>query len=213
MAEDESETRTRLQRETTLKEASTLFDKHVRSLNKVARKIQVYLSSDSVDIRSVQGFSQQYESIVENISDFFERIVDLSLGSPPEKLEVDFKRIDFESSKFLSDVRVQIQHFRDREVTGQSEVEERVSVDKLNVSQAEQTESITKLCSQLSLGRLPVPEPDVFSGDPLEFTSWFNSFNTLIRSSSIPDAKCILYLNKYLSGDAKECVKGYLLLR
>ena len=75
MAEDETETRTRLQRETALKEASTLFDKHVRSFNKVARKIQVYLSSDSVDIRSVQGFSQQYESIVENISDVFERIV------------------------------------------------------------------------------------------------------------------------------------------
>ena len=69
MAEDESETRTRLQRETALKEANTLFDKHVRSLNKVARKIQVYLSSDSIDIRSAQGFSQQYESIVENISD------------------------------------------------------------------------------------------------------------------------------------------------
>ena len=45
-----------------------------------------------------------------------------------------------------------------------------------------------------------------------EFTAWFNSFNTLIRSRYIPDAECIFYLNKYLTGEAKEYVKGFLSL-
>ena len=68
---------------------------------------------------------------------------------------------------------------------------------QVNVSsEVEDKDSISKLCSQLSLGRLPVPEPDVFSSDPLEFIAWFNSFNTLIRSSSIPDTESIFYLKQ-----------------
>ena len=41
------------------------------------------------------------------------------------------------------------------------------SLDKVNRAQTEQVETIEKLCSQLVVGRLPAPEPDVFSGDPL----------------------------------------------
>ena len=100
MADGDTEVRTRVQHEAAIKDLCTVFYKHVRSLNKVARKTQVYLSSDSIDITTAQGFSQQYESVVENISEVFERIVDLSLGSPPEKLEADFKSIDSESLNF-----------------------------------------------------------------------------------------------------------------
>ena len=84
MADGDTEIRTRVQHEAAIKDLCTVFDKHVRSLNKVARKTQVYLSSDSIDITTAQGFSQQYESVVENISEVFERIVDLSLGFPPQ---------------------------------------------------------------------------------------------------------------------------------
>ena len=60
------------------------------------------------------------------------------------------------------------------------------------------------------LGRLPALEPNVFSGDPLKFTAWFNSFQTLITSRSIPESERIFYLNRYLSDDANACVEGYL---
>ena len=68
MADDDQSARTRVQREAAIKDLCTVCDKHVRSLNKVARKTQVYLSTDSIDITTAQGFSQQYESVVENIS-------------------------------------------------------------------------------------------------------------------------------------------------
>ena len=60
------------------------------------------------------------------------------------------------------------------------------------------------------LGRLPTPEPAIFSGDPLQFTRWLNSFQTLITSRSIPESERIFYLDKYLSGDARECVDNFL---
>ena len=204
MADDDHGARTRVQREAAIKDLCTVFDKHARSLNKVAREIQLHLNSDSIDVKAVQGLSEQYKSIVDSVSSVFERIVDLSEGTPPEEVKSDFRRIDIDSCKFMSEVGAQIRESRGHVSLNQSRVEEKVS------PQIDQEEAITKLCSKLSLGRLPVPEPDVFIGDPLEFTAWLNSFNTLIRTSSIPDSECIFYLNKYLSGEAKECVKGYL---
>ena len=78
-----------------------MFDKHARSLNKVAREVQIHFNSDPVDAKAVQGLCEKYKKfIVDTISNVFERIVDLSEGEPPEEVKSDFKRIDTESSIF-----------------------------------------------------------------------------------------------------------------
>ena len=50
-------------------------------------------------------------------------------------------------------------------------------------------EIVRTLCSQLALSRLPTPQPSVFSGDPLKYSSWKRSFETLISSKAIPKRK------------------------
>ena len=104
MADDDQGARTRVQREAAVKDLCTAFDKHARSLNKASRKVQLHLTSDSIDGQAVQGLSEQYESIVDSISNVFERIVDLSEGAPREEVKSDFKRIDTESFILLRDV-------------------------------------------------------------------------------------------------------------
>ena len=108
MDDDDQGVRTRVQREAAIKDLSAVFDKHARSLNKVSRKVQLHLTSDSIDVKAVQGLSEQYETIVESFSNIFERIVYLSEGAPPEEVKVDFKRIDIESCKFMSEVSTKI---------------------------------------------------------------------------------------------------------
>ncbi|XP_038069094.1 uncharacterized protein LOC119738319 [Patiria miniata] len=72
---------------------------------------------------------------------------------------------------------------------------------------------ITKcLVDQLSLSRLPPPEPGLFSGDPLKFPSWKSSFETLIERRGIPPSERLHYLKKYLAGSAKDVVEGFFLL-
>ena len=66
----------------------------------------------------------------------------------------------------------------------------------LNRTQSDQADSISKLCSQLVLSRLPSAKPEVFSGDPLEYNDWINSFEALISSRSLPDSEGIFYLKK-----------------
>ena len=68
------------------------------------------------------------------------------------------------------------------------------------------------LCDQLTLSRLPLPEPGVFTGEPLQFPSWERAFDTLMANKSIPECERLHYLSKYLGGDAKSCVEGYFLL-
>ncbi len=68
------------------------------------------------------------------------------------------------------------------------------------------------VCDQISLSRLPMPVPSIFSGDPLKYPAWKASFDTLINNRGIPTNERLHYLSSYLSGDAKECVEGYFLL-
>ena len=71
-------------------------------------------------------------------------------------------------------------------------------------------ELIGTLTSQLTLSRLPSPEPSVFTGDPMSYIGWKKSFEVLISSRSVPEAERIHYLKRYLGGDAKSCVECYL---
>ena len=54
-----------------------------------------------------------------------------------------------------------------------------------------------------------MPEPSIFTGDPLEYPAWIASFHTLIGSKN-PGEK-IHYLRRYLDGEAKDCVEGMFL--
>ena len=62
------------------------------------------------------------------------------------------------------------------------------------------------------MSRLPPPEPGVFSGDPIQFPGWLTPFELLIECRQIKPAERLHYLKRYLSGQAKECVEGFVLL-
>ncbi|CAB4005538.1 Hypothetical predicted protein [Paramuricea clavata] len=60
--------------------------------------------------------------------------------------------------------------------------------------------------------RLRLPEPGVFSGDHLKYPVWAKAFETLIESPAISSAEKPHYLEKYVSGEAKAIVEGFMLL-
>ncbi|KAL4004275.1 signal-regulatory protein delta [Sarotherodon galilaeus] len=64
----------------------------------------------------------------------------------------------------------------------------------------------------LSANRLPIPEPTVFSGDPLKYNHWKSSFQTLIERKNIPSSEKIFFLQKYVGGAAREALEGYFLI-
>jgi hypothetical protein len=73
-------------------------------------------------------------------------------------------------------------------------------------------ELANSLADQVSLGRLPAPEPSVFTGDPLKYPGWKVSFQTLIVQRCIPPPERIYYLRKYLGGEVRETVENFFLM-
>ena len=70
---------------------------------------------------------------------------------------------------------------------------------------------LADLAEQLYISRIPVPEPPVFSGSPLEYAAWKSAFEILRENKRIPPAENIHYLKQYLTGKARECVEGLFL--
>ncbi|KAG7494536.1 hypothetical protein JOB18_032575 [Solea senegalensis] len=74
------------------------------------------------------------------------------------------------------------------------------------------TDLVKTFAEILNASRLPVPEPTVFSGNPLRYSDWKISFQTLIDRRSIPAEEKIYYLRKYVGGAAKKAIESYFLL-
>ena len=53
---------------------------------------------------------------------------------------------------------------------------------------------------------LPRPEPEVFSGDPLDYPTWKKSSETFIERKTKDPFEQLYYLGKYTSGESKEAI-------
>lgn len=60
----------------------------------------------------------------------------------------------------------------------------------------------------ISLNRLPVPEPFVFNGNPIQFIEWKAAFTSLIDQRAITPAEKLYYLKKCVGGPARQALDG-----
>ena len=74
------------------------------------------------------------------------------------------------------------------------------SGDAVNIARA--------LADALDKGRLPVPTPKIFAGDPMEFVGFKRSFKTLIENKGISAEEKIYYLQQYVTGEARDAIAG-----
>ncbi|XP_057714277.1 uncharacterized protein LOC130930379 [Corythoichthys intestinalis] len=68
------------------------------------------------------------------------------------------------------------------------------------------------IAESINASRLPVPEPPVFSGDPIRYKDWKISFQTLIGRKNIPVNEKIYFLRKYVAGPARKAIESYFLV-
>jgi len=100
-------------------------------------------------------------------------------------------------------------------ISPKQELSKTVSADPpkpANSVQDQLLEIARLLAENQSHSRLPLPEPGIFSGDLLQYPVWIKAFETLIESRAIKPSESLHFLGKYVTGDAKEVVDGFLLL-
>ncbi|XP_047473555.1 uncharacterized protein LOC125028204 [Penaeus chinensis] len=69
---------------------------------------------------------------------------------------------------------------------------------------------VVNILSSKSKSELPKPEPEIFSGDLLEFPTWLQTFEIIIESRVTEPAEKLFYLGHYTSGEAKDAIRGLL---
>ena len=71
-----------------------------------------------------------------------------------------------------------------------------------------QTAQIAEIfADSINISRLPVPQPEVFTGNRLKFNSWMSSFSILIESKGLLSHEKIHYLKQYVGGEAKQTIE------
>ena len=67
--------------------------------------------------------------------------------------------------------------------------------------------------SAYSMSRLPPPEPTKFFGDPLHYSDWKLSFDSLIGKQNLSSIEKLHYLKRYVGGKAEAAISGFFLLQ
>ncbi|XP_039902265.1 uncharacterized protein LOC120742861 [Simochromis diagramma] len=74
------------------------------------------------------------------------------------------------------------------------------------------TDLVRMLAEAITANRIPIPEPPVFTGDPLQYNDWKLSFQTLVDRKNLPIQEKLFFLRKYVGGSAKKAIEGHFLV-
>jgi hypothetical protein len=100
--------------------------------------------------------------------------------------------------------------FSDQQITSNLRYDAETFVPRSHNAEAPLADALTRA---ILSSRLPIPEPPIFTGDPLQYQDWLFSFQSLIENKGVPPQERIHFLKRYLGGPAKEAVSGYFMLR
>ena len=162
------------------------------------RSVQAPTSNDFDNSKHLNSHNSKLTSDVNNNSDL---VAPKELG-----LQLNPEALNFEPRSEL--------HMTDN-VTGASQVKGLFSMndgrgDPVN-------DSLSRLADILSFRKerdsLPVPKPDIFKGDLLEYSSWVTSFESLIERKTKDPAERLYYLGLYTDGTAKKAIKSLLQIK
>ncbi|KAJ8028733.1 hypothetical protein HOLleu_31057 [Holothuria leucospilota] len=87
-----------------------------------------------------------------------------------------------------------------------------VPVTNIPASKSQVDNFAKVLAEQITLNRLPVPEPSVFDGDPLKYPGWKCAIDSLLENKGIPQSEKIHYLKRYVAGPPRQAIEGYFLI-
>ncbi|XP_057677992.1 uncharacterized protein LOC130907200 [Corythoichthys intestinalis] len=68
------------------------------------------------------------------------------------------------------------------------------------------------IAEAITANRVPIPEPEIFTGDPLKYNDWKLSFCTLIDRKNLPTQEKLFYLRKYVGDTAKRAIEGHFII-
>ncbi|XP_048048491.1 uncharacterized protein LOC125269604 isoform X2 [Megalobrama amblycephala] len=195
---------------------SSLAAKRVDAAADLAAKQAVYdsLLEEAKHKERIQQLEEQHKRAVDAELKELQRIqAQKDLKAAQAKLEVYDKEIK-ETLGSSSDCGKVKEEYETPQVNSKKKqcASQSLTQADLNVTASQSVSGmpISALVFQdgLAMSRLPVPEPSVFTGDPIRFIEWKSSFIALIERKCISSAERLFYLKKYVSGPVSKALEG-----
>ena len=184
----------------------------VRCLKAIACRLVVACADQDACLDDLTKIHSEFSASLKTVQDAFDEVVALSEGKIDRSVEESRDKIDDDAIVYFEKLQDALERVRSK-LDSKSRIRKTVAVDPDDETDDQSMKRFFQsLVASQTISRLPVPEPEIFSGDPLKFPEWQNSFMTLIDSRGIPEDERIYYLRKYTSGDAKDCIQGFLSL-
>lgn len=146
---------------------------------------------------------QQQRSVLEAQQHELERLhAEKDLKVARARLDVYNQEVTREASSLPSENNSEhLEHTSPAVINQPSNI--RPSSPQVDVSQLAQA-----FHDSIALNRLPMPEPFVFNGDPIQYLEWKASFVSLIDQKGISSADKLYYLKRYVGGPARKTLDG-----
>ena len=188
------------------------FRSKVRLLKAISRRVITACSDDDSSLVDLEFLNREYNSCLDLVHARFDELVSFCGSSVDPLLVSSLEKIDDDSLEFVTRIQASVKAAKSRSDDSKLYSPRADQTPKFDCDSDEASfkKFLSEMCTQMSLSRLPVPEPEVFTGDPLQYFSWENSFHTLISTREVPENERIYYLRKYVSGEAKQCIDGFL---
>ena len=201
---------TEAEREAALKDQSSKFMRQHRVVKRLVSKTNDFVTDLVLDSKALDASKRECNAAFYDLSEMFDLILEITDGSAPAAIKADFEKVESDCSALTKMIFSRVPKLADSDSLSIRSDSDSVSSVASAPASAAQSQVVDKLCEQVVLGRLASAEPDIFSGDPLEYAEWLNSFKALVTCRGVPETETIYYLKKYLSGPALRCVKGVL---
>ena len=186
-------------------ELEFVFRSEVRSLKAISRRVITACSDDDSSLVDLENLNREFNSCLNAVHARFDELASFCGSSVDPSLVLSLKKVDDDSLEFVGRIQSSIKVAKSK-LSDSKPRSPRIDQSPKFDSDSEEAsfkKFMSEMCAQMSLSRLPVPEPEVFTGDPLQYFSWENSFHTLILTREVPENEQIYHLRKYVSGDAK----------
>ena len=150
-------------------ELEFVFRSEVRSLKAISRRILTACSDDDASLVDLEDLSREYNSCLNVVHARFDELSSFCDGLVDPLLVSSLEKVGDDSLEFVARIQSSIKAAKSKSSDSKSylpRIDQSPDFD-LDSDEASFKRFMHQMCTQMSLSRLPVPEPEVFSGDPL----------------------------------------------
>ena len=161
--------------------------------NNLVIEVSSIIFSDSITLEALHSFADKTRSLYSHVSESLSDLREFCDDENQTRYTSQLLQVQASLASLITTITSRI-----------------LSSSKQSQDSSVNDQVLETLKQLIQSSRMPLSEPSVFKGDPLEYSSWKNEINAFVDRDSVSAPEKIHCLKKYTSDSARECIDGHL---